>query len=183
VGRAAACRALHVPRASLYRHLRPAKPPAAPTPRPSPPRALAPAEHQRVLEVLNSERFRDRAPAEVFATLLDEGSYLCSIVTQIITTLRWESEFRTEGIENLSDFKSVIEEANGIDPPFDAFRCPTDSGGPEAVKSAVLGFVRRLDTVLDLLERTADGLAAEWDLRSGPTALEGDWPGGKLTIQ
>lgn len=81
VGRAAACRALNVPRASLYRHLRPVRPAAAPTPRPSPPRALAPAEHQRVLEVLNSERFRDRAPAEVFATLLDEGSYLCSIRT------------------------------------------------------------------------------------------------------
>ena len=81
VGRAAACRALHVPRASLYRHLRPTMPTAAPPPRPTPPRALAPAEHQRVLEVLNSERFHDKAPPEVFATLLDEGTYLCSIRT------------------------------------------------------------------------------------------------------
>lgn len=81
VGRAAACRALNVPRASLYRHLHPSKPAAPPAPRPSPPRALAPAEHQRVLEVLHSERFRDKAPAEIFATLLDEGVYLCSVRT------------------------------------------------------------------------------------------------------
>jgi putative transposase len=81
VGRAAACRALNVPRASLYRHLRPSEPAAPAAPRPSPPRALTAAEQQRVLDVLNSERFRDKAPAEVFATLLDEGTYLCSVRT------------------------------------------------------------------------------------------------------
>lgn len=81
VGRAAACRALHVPRASLYRHLRPSQPVAPAAPRPSPPRALAPAEQQRVLDVLHSERFQDKAPTEVFATLLDEGTYLCSVRT------------------------------------------------------------------------------------------------------
>ena len=81
VGRAAACRALNLPRASLYRHFRPREQTAPPVPRPSPPRALAPAERQRVLEVLHSERFRDKAPAEVFATLLDEGTYLCSVRT------------------------------------------------------------------------------------------------------
>lgn len=82
VGRAAACEALHVPRASLYRHLRqPGEPAASPSPRPSPPRALAPAERQQVLDHLHSERFRDQAPAQVFATLLDEGTYLCSLRT------------------------------------------------------------------------------------------------------
>ena len=30
---------------------------------------------------LHSERFRDKAPAEGYATLLDEGVYLCSIRT------------------------------------------------------------------------------------------------------
>jgi putative transposase len=80
VGRAAACRALNVPRASLYRHLRPpAEQAGPPAPRPSPPRALAPEERQQVLAVLHSERFRDQAPPEVFATLLDEGTYLCSL--------------------------------------------------------------------------------------------------------
>jgi putative transposase len=82
VGRAAACRALSVPRASLYRHLRPPGEQAeSPTPRPSPPRALSPEERQQVLDVLHEERFRDQAPAEVFATLLDEGRYLCSLRT------------------------------------------------------------------------------------------------------
>ena len=82
VGRAAACRALNVPRASLYRHLRPPPEPAAPpAPRPSPPRALTATERQQVLDVLHEERFRDKAPAEVFATLLDAGTYLCSLRT------------------------------------------------------------------------------------------------------
>ena len=81
VGRAAACRALNVPRASLYRHRRPSEPTPPEAPRRRPPRTLAPAEQQRVLEILNSERFRDNAPAEVYATLLDEGTYLCSIRT------------------------------------------------------------------------------------------------------
>ncbi|MGW5152565.1 hypothetical protein [Rhodococcus koreensis] len=36
------------------------------------------AERARVLEVLNSQRFADMAPAQVYATLLDEGVYLCS---------------------------------------------------------------------------------------------------------
>ncbi len=81
VGRAAACRALNVPRASLYRHLRPSAPATTAPPPQSQPRALAPAERQQVLDHLHSERFRDKAPTEVFATLLDEGSYLCSVRT------------------------------------------------------------------------------------------------------
>ena len=46
------------------------------------PRALSAVERQQVLEVLHDpERFWDAAPASVYATLLDEGSYLCSIST------------------------------------------------------------------------------------------------------
>jgi putative transposase len=39
------------------------------------------AERVRVLAVLHEDRFMDHAPAEVYATLLDEGVYLCSIRT------------------------------------------------------------------------------------------------------
>jgi len=78
VGKAAACRALSVPRATLYRRLRPATPAR---PRPTPERALDAAERQVVLDYLHSERFCDKAPSEVYATLLDEGIYLCSIRT------------------------------------------------------------------------------------------------------
>jgi putative transposase len=42
------------------------------------PRALSAAERHQVLEVLHEPRFVDKAPAEVYATLLDEDRYLCS---------------------------------------------------------------------------------------------------------
>jgi putative transposase len=93
VGRAAACRALAIPRASLYRNLRPAEASDTPGPRPTPPRALAPAERQTVLDHLHAERFRDKAPAEIFATLLDEGTYLCSVRT-LYRILEEEGEVR-----------------------------------------------------------------------------------------
>lgn len=78
VGLAAACEAFAVPRASYYRSQLPPRPLE---PRPSPPRALSAEERQDVLDTLHSERFVDKAPAEVWATLLDERNYLCSIRT------------------------------------------------------------------------------------------------------
>jgi putative transposase len=80
VGQAAACRALGVPRASLYRMQYLSRRPAAtPRVRPTPARALDLHERQAVLDHLHSERFCDKAPVEVYATLLDEGIYLCSV--------------------------------------------------------------------------------------------------------
>jgi putative transposase len=38
-------------------------------------------EKERVHEALNSERFQNRAPHQVYGTLLDEGIYYCSIST------------------------------------------------------------------------------------------------------
>ncbi len=52
-----------------------------PAPRPRSPRALSRPEGEAVTEVLNSERFCDMAPAQVWATLLDEGTYLGSVST------------------------------------------------------------------------------------------------------
>src|SRR3990170_2542404 len=75
MGTTAACDALGIARASVYRRRQPARPPA---PRPTPARALDPIERQTVLETLHNERFLDAAPAQVHATLLDEGTYLCS---------------------------------------------------------------------------------------------------------
>jgi putative transposase len=79
VGTARACQALGVSRATLYRQRRAPAPPGPP--RPSPARALTAPERQAVLDVLHSERFVDQAPAEVYATLLDEGGYHCSLRT------------------------------------------------------------------------------------------------------
>jgi putative transposase len=71
----AACDALDVARASYYRWKRPTYGPAH---RPTPARSLVPAEKHAVLDVLHEDRFVDLAPAQVYATLLDEKRYLCS---------------------------------------------------------------------------------------------------------
>ena len=83
VGTATACRVVGRPRSSWYRHHRCSQAPSRP-PRPAPapqPRALSVAERQQVMDVLHQERFWDAAPASVYAALLDEGVYLCSIAT------------------------------------------------------------------------------------------------------
>jgi len=80
----AACRLLGKPRATLYRQRnpRPVLPTATPaTARPAPPWALTDTEQAELLAVLNDSRFADRSPAQVWAILLDEGSYLASIST------------------------------------------------------------------------------------------------------
>ncbi len=75
LGIAPTCAALGLPRATYYRRQRP--PRARLQRRPSP-RALRAEEQTAVLAVLHEKRFVDLAPAEVYATLLDEGEYLCS---------------------------------------------------------------------------------------------------------
>jgi putative transposase len=77
VGTRPACRALGVAPATIYRRRRP-PPPRHVRERPVPERALSDAEREAVLEVLRSERFVDASPAQVWATLLGEGRYLCS---------------------------------------------------------------------------------------------------------
>ena len=82
VGIAAACRSMEVSRATFYRRLCQAERPLrAGQPRPKPVRALSDEERGKVVEILHQERFMDKAPATVYATLLDEGTYLCSTRT------------------------------------------------------------------------------------------------------
>jgi len=73
------CRALNVSRATLYRRRESRE--GAASPRRASHRALSAAERQEVLDTLHSPRFVDKAPHEVYAALLDEGVYLCSIRT------------------------------------------------------------------------------------------------------
>ncbi len=75
LGIAPTCAALGLPRATYYRRRRPSR--AAPPRRPSP-RALSAGERGAVLALLHEPRFVDHAPAEVYATLLDAGQYVCS---------------------------------------------------------------------------------------------------------
>lgn len=71
------CTALGEPRSSFYRSIRVKVSEEVPHPRISP-RKLTTSEELSVLAILNSERFRDSAPGEVYATILDEGQHICS---------------------------------------------------------------------------------------------------------
>jgi putative transposase len=77
---AVCCALTGIPRGSYYRSLR-ARPERAPAPRPAPPNKLTAAEREELVAVLNSPRFVDKAPRQVWAALLDEGIYLASVST------------------------------------------------------------------------------------------------------
>lgn len=89
VGVSAACAALNVPRSRLY-----PRQTATTSPRPTPTHALSSDERASIRAVLNSEPFLDRAPRQIYATLLDEGTYLC----------HWRTMYRI-----LHDFAEVRE--------------------------------------------------------------------------
>lgn len=82
VGVSQACEALAIPRASFYRRVK--RPEStrddAATARSSS-RALSEAERDAVRQTLYSERFMDKSPHQIYASLLDEGEYLCSVRT------------------------------------------------------------------------------------------------------
>jgi len=94
-----ACRQLSVPRSSFYRRGQSQSPMSF---RPTPTRALSPQERAEVRQILNSERFRDQAPREVYATLLDEGEYLC----------HWRTMYRI-----LAEHQEVRERRNQLQHP------------------------------------------------------------------
>lgn len=79
---ASLCSALGLSRASFYRYVSPRKMTINDNkPKKSHPRALAVEERLEVLKTLNSEIHMDKAPRQVFASLLDSGKYLCSVST------------------------------------------------------------------------------------------------------
>ncbi len=82
VGKRAACAALGRSRATYYRrHRRSPPPPRQPRAQTPQPRALSQTERSQVLGILHEQRFVDQAPATIYATLLDEGRYVCSVPT------------------------------------------------------------------------------------------------------
>lgn len=87
IGVSSACEWLGVPRSSWYRWSQPATERA---PRPSPPRAMSDAHRSEIRSILNSERFRNETPRQVYATLLDEGDYYC----------HWRTMYRILAKEN-----------------------------------------------------------------------------------
>jgi putative transposase len=90
------CDALGESRATWYRRQKPRRQLLVS------PRRLSSIEEQEVLHVLNSEEYRDLAPGEIFASLLDLGRYLCSERTmyRILerygqNTVRWQAAPRS----------------------------------------------------------------------------------------
>lgn len=79
LGVKATCNAFGVSRATYYRNLAPVYGPRRR--KSAPPRSLDNHERKEVLDVLHEPRFEDLAPAEVYASLLEEGRYLCSVRT------------------------------------------------------------------------------------------------------
>jgi putative transposase len=92
VGLSQACQALDMPRSRLYPRQQ-----TAGSSRPTPAHALSAEERTSIRAVMNSERFVDRAPRQIYAALLDEGRYLC----------HWRSMYRI-----LQDFAEVRERRN-----------------------------------------------------------------------
>jgi len=70
------------------------------TSRPKPDRALSEDEHCQVRDLLNSERFQDAAPRQIYAALLDEGVYLCS----------WRTMYRIlEGHDEIRERRNQLQ--------------------------------------------------------------------------
>jgi len=88
-----ACRSLGIGRVSFYRFLSPLADSPAPRKEYRPARSLSVSERQQVLEVLHADRFVDQPPGEVYAALLDEEVYLCSVRT-MYRILEAEGEVR-----------------------------------------------------------------------------------------
>ena len=91
-------------------------------------------------------------------------SWLAQFVFQIVTVLKWEPEFRCQGVESLDDFKAVVEEVNVVDPGQSVFRLPVEAEAKDTFDVRV--FATRMDALLVLLDATADALAATWDTRN-----------------
>lgn len=100
IGKKAACDALNLPRASFYRHME-NKRSRLNKVRPKPPLALSTNEIETVIDTLHSERFQDKAPRQVYATLLDEGEYLCSVRTmyRILTHVHGDLKERRSQVQ------------------------------------------------------------------------------------
>jgi hypothetical protein len=97
--------------------------------------------------------------------------------------VKWEDEFKCEGVASLADFSAVVAELEALDPVAFAVRPgsrrPDGWVPPQLQPLNVIRFAGKLDGLLDLLAATADGLAATWDLQregmlEGPEFEAGD---------
>ena len=102
--------------------------------------------------------------------------WLAQIVCQIVKKVGWESEFRCEGVATLADFNALVSELEAVEPVSCAVRSgQRDRGGgvpSQLQESKIAELLPKLDALADLLAATADGLAAEWDMRTDASGEE-----------
>ncbi|MCA2187212.1 hypothetical protein [Nonomuraea cavernae] len=87
VGIQRSCALTGINRSSLYRQRQPKQIKPA-TVRAAPPNALSEEECEELIAVLNSKEFADKSPRQVWATLIDRGTYLASVSTMYPRPLR-----------------------------------------------------------------------------------------------
>lgn len=102
--------------------------------------------------------------------------WLAQIVCQIIRKVRWENEFKCEGVSSLADVSALVNELEELDPVAVAVqssnRRPDGSVPHQLQPPNVVRFAKKLDALLDLLDATTDALAATWDLQAEGTAKD-----------
>jgi hypothetical protein len=107
--------------------------------------------------------------------------WLAQIVYQIVKTVRWEKEFKCEGVASLSNFSALINQLEALDPVSGAVHPSSrgrDGSVPHQLRAPnVVRFAKKLDGLLDLLNVTTDALAATGDL-GGEAAVEDELDGG-----
>ena len=103
--------------------------------------------------------------------------WLAQIVCQVIKTLGWESDFACEGVSSLAEFSSLLNEIESLDPVSCAVHFASGRDHGSAAQSfqkvSAVQFARKVDALLELLDVTADALAAMWDQRAEAAADEG----------
>src|ERR1022692_3448445 len=114
--------------------------------------------------------------------------WLAQLVCQIIKAVRWEGEFKCDGIATLADFSAVVNELEALDPVSIAVhpgsRARHDGSVPHQLQPPnVARFAKQLDFLLTLLDVTADALAAEWDTREKGGEFGDGGAGGTTMIQ
>jgi hypothetical protein len=102
--------------------------------------------------------------------------WLAQIVCQVIKTVGWQKQFQCDGVRTLADFSVFVNDVEALDPVTRIIRS-TKTDGPDSITKFYRGFdvvvfARKMDALLDLLDVTADGLAAEWDLRKDGVTIE-----------
>jgi hypothetical protein len=108
--------------------------------------------------------------------------WLAQIVGQIIKAVKWETEFKCQGVSSLAEFSALIGELEELDPVAVAMRPghrrPDGWVPNQLLPPNVVQFARKLDCLIALLDATADALAATNGMMDGGTGH-----GIKPTIQ